>query len=113
MRRGRDNGFLYDADGKTLIGVNLGADFVSEHEWGIKGLHGSFAIPFADDKKLGLEKRTITTFAPFDLTFVRDKKHAVLYFAHSYYAKDADAEKKRADEIEHATTRGELNIYRG
>ena len=111
MRRGMDNGFLYDTDGTTLIGVNLGADYCSEHEWGIKGLHGSFAIPFSDDKKLGLKKRTITAFASSELTFVREKERAVLYFEHSYYMKDADAAKKREDAIRHVTTKGELHLY--
>jgi hypothetical protein len=106
-----DNGFLYDTDGTTLIGVNLGADYCAEHEWGIKGLHGAFAIPFGDDEKLGLAKRTITAVVSDALTFVRKKKYAVLYFEQSYYMKDADAAERRADEIKRVTTKGELHLY--
>lgn len=57
MRRGRDCGLLLDADG-MFIGVNLGADYVSEHEWGIKELHEYLGI---SDKGIGVARRTITT----------------------------------------------------
>jgi hypothetical protein len=31
-------------DGSTLIGINLGSDYVAEHEWGIKELRSDFGI---------------------------------------------------------------------
>jgi hypothetical protein len=54
MRRGLENGFLFDNG--TLIGVNLGADFVAEHELGIPGIRQSFGMT---DKGYGIERRLI------------------------------------------------------
>lgn len=53
MRRARDNGLLKDENGQ-LIGINLGADFCSEHEWGIKGLREMFGMK---DTGYGIDKR--------------------------------------------------------
>ena len=108
MRRGRDNGFLYDTDGTTLTGVNLGADYCSEHEWGIKGIQASFGIELADDKKLGLEKRTITTLpASPDLIFVKSKKSAVLYFRRvGYVSEGKSAADEQANVIKYDTDKG-------
>jgi len=40
----------------VLLGINLGADYTAEHEWGIDGLKQSFKIK---DEGLGIEKRRI------------------------------------------------------
>lgn len=49
MRRGRDNGWLISEQG-VFSGVNLGADFCAEHEWGIKELKKLLGVPdFKDD----------------------------------------------------------------
>lgn len=56
MRRARGNGLLKDDDGQ-LIGINLGADYVSEHEWGIKGLRQMFGVR---DEGYGIDKRIMT-----------------------------------------------------
>lgn len=56
MRRARDNGLLL-TDAGVLIGINLGADYCSEHEWGIKGLREMFGMK---DEGYGLDKRTVT-----------------------------------------------------
>lgn len=73
MRRANDNGFLFEGD--VLVGVNLGADYCAEHEWGIKNLCRDFGIgpvrgrkvePFSDplkEGKVGIEARTITRVA--------------------------------------------------
>lgn len=61
MRRGHNNGILFD-DNKHLVGINLGSDFTSEHEWGIKGLREMFGI---SDTGHGLVKRTITKVASY------------------------------------------------
>lgn len=113
MRRGRDNGFLYDTDGTTLIGVDLGSDHVSEHEWGIKGTQDSFGIQFTDNAKLGLEKRSITKLPPSpDFTLVKKKNVAVLYFRHvGYVPSGKSAETEQADSIKHAITQRELTLY--
>lgn len=56
MRRGSHGKAVHrDADGK-LIGVNLGADFTSEHEWGISGIREAYGI---DDNAIGLDRRLI------------------------------------------------------
>jgi hypothetical protein len=57
MREGRDNGFLFDNNG--LVALNLGADHVAEHEWGIKKTLIAFGIP-QDENVFGLERRTVT-----------------------------------------------------
>ena len=54
MRRANDASLLKDGD--KLIGINLGADFCAEHEWGIKGLRQAFGMK---DTGYGLEKRTM------------------------------------------------------
>lgn len=53
MRRARDNGILRDDNG-NLVGINLGADYCSEHEWGIKELRAAFGMK---DTGYGLAKR--------------------------------------------------------
>jgi hypothetical protein len=55
MRSAHDNGLL--KEGEKLIGINLGADFVSEHEWGIKGIRQLFGMK---ETGHGLAKRTAT-----------------------------------------------------
>jgi hypothetical protein len=54
MRKGYENGFL-SLEGK-YVGINLGSDFVAEHEWGIKDITKEFGI---DGIGHGLEKRII------------------------------------------------------
>lgn len=54
MRRGSDNGLLKNENGH-VIGINLGADFCAEHEWGIKGLRQMFGMK---DTGHGIDKRT-------------------------------------------------------
>lgn len=47
-----------------LIGINLGADYVAEHEWGIKELRNSFGITTESVKdKIGFESTKIQTIA--------------------------------------------------
>jgi hypothetical protein len=49
MRRGRDNSWLMDGD--KLVGINFGAEFAAEHEWGIADLRNRLGVanPKADD----------------------------------------------------------------
>lgn len=54
MRRGHDNGWL-EEDG-NLIGINLGSDFVAEHEWGTKDLREILGVS-EDESILGIERR--------------------------------------------------------
>lgn len=55
MRRAYDGKFAVVDDG-NVAGVSLGADFTSEHEWGIKPIYQRFAV---DRNKDGVEGRTI------------------------------------------------------
>lgn len=68
MRRAHDHGLLKAEDG-TLIGINLGADYCSEHEWGIKELRQKFGM---SDNEYGLAKRTIRKI-PTWLDYQTDK----------------------------------------
>ncbi|MFA5559549.1 MAG: hypothetical protein WDA59_08910 [Methanofastidiosum sp.] len=65
MRRGYDSEILTDEQGE-FVGINLGADFTSEHEWGIKGIRNEFGV---DTTKLGIEKRVVRK-VPETLMFV-------------------------------------------
>lgn len=73
MRLARDNGLLKSDDGK-IIGINLGADYVSEHEWGIKKLRQKFGI---QDSGYGLEKRTVQDIPKY-VDFIDKGKQTVL-----------------------------------
>jgi hypothetical protein len=56
MRQGfYDKSFVFDKD--VFVGINLGWDFCSEHEWGIKKLKETFRIT---DKGLGFVARKIS-----------------------------------------------------
>lgn len=68
MRQSYKNEILIN-DSK-LIGINLGADYCAEHEWGIKRTHSSFGI---DTSKFGLEKRKVTK-TPSNLSWLENSK---------------------------------------
>lgn len=62
MRKARDASWI--KNGKDEIcGINLGADFVAEHEWGIKRLKSRFNMLAEDDVRLedkfGIERRRL------------------------------------------------------
>jgi hypothetical protein len=81
MREGRDNNFL-EIDGK-IIGINLGADYCSEHEWGIKELKRQLGIP-GIEKFLGIKGRTTTLFPENQFFFDKGKTHTCLTFEKNY-----------------------------
>ena len=64
-----------------FIGVSLGYDFTSEHEWGIKKIKELFGIPESSKKNMGIKSRTITK-CPKNLIFKRDGEYALLWVAH-------------------------------
>ena len=67
-------------DGK-LIGVSLGADFVSEHEWGIPDLISSFDI---SKKDIGIKSRQIRICPGNLCNFVdNDKQKSYIFFIRS------------------------------
>jgi hypothetical protein len=57
MRRSNDSHFWIENG--VLIGLNLGADFTAEHEWGIKEIKQLFGIA-PKDTDFGLSRRKIT-----------------------------------------------------
>ncbi|MDX1286207.1 MAG: hypothetical protein R3182_14405, partial [Draconibacterium sp.] len=59
----------------------LGADFTSEHEWGIKKMRELFGIPESSKKTMGIKSRTISK-CPENLLFKRDGDSAVLWVAY-------------------------------
>lgn len=82
MRKGQNQKFLTEKDmlpgsnsGK-LIGISLGADFVSEHEWGIQGIQGAFGL---DSSAMG-EDRYKMTLKPENLYLLRNDKEVALVF---------------------------------
>lgn len=60
MRAARSSSIIV-VDDKT-VAINLGADFVSEHEWGIKSTYHAFGIKQADIgvNPVGVGSRTVT-----------------------------------------------------
>lgn len=75
MRRGRGGGIRRTEDG-SIESANLGADYTSEHEWGIKGLERDFAL----DKTAapGVPRRTIRV-SPEGVTWDVDEN--ILFYA--------------------------------
>lgn len=65
MRRGYNNGLIYKND---FIGVNLGADATSEHEWGIKPIRQAFGMR---NDGVGIERRIITCVPKLDGAYRR------------------------------------------
>lgn len=98
MKRGYDSEFLIDENG-VLLGINLGADFTSEHEWGIEGIKSAFGLK--DKQKsilgnqkplLGIDRRKINN--KVDLIFkdivIKKEKHKVLIHSSSWLKEHAE-----------------------
>ena len=85
-----------------FLGISLGYDFTSEHEWGIKGIRNKFGIPESSKKNMGVDSRTITTIPkvvyvnenkkkddPIELLFFKKSKkkgqsYAIMWVGSSY-----------------------------
>jgi hypothetical protein len=57
-----------------FIGISLGYDYCSEHEWGIKGIRRQFAIPESSKKNMGINNRIITAIPKVIFTNDNSKK---------------------------------------
>lgn len=55
-----DFGFIKDENG-VFIGISLGFDFTSEHEWGIKGISSYLGMPKLTRRNMGIKSRTVTS----------------------------------------------------
>lgn len=91
MRRGFNNSILKNNTGQ-FMGICLGADFTSEHEWGIKGIAQMFGFANTiDDMSVFGPKRTTITHVPENLHFfvqgVRPKRSYLI--AASYFSKES------------------------
>jgi hypothetical protein len=82
MRRGMDNGFLELSD--KYVGINLGADYCSEHEWGIKGIKQTLGIP---DPGIihGIKGRTVTIFPQDKMFYDSRKTHTCLTMERNHH----------------------------
>lgn len=77
MRRACQDTDFIEHDGE-LIGLCLGADYCAEHEWGIKGIHRQWGIPWKTPGVYGFARRQVTVVPDF-LRFLEDKKEAILW----------------------------------
>lgn len=81
MRRARDAEFIMN--GEIFVGINLGADFVAEHEWGISDIKGVLGVPVnvtMSPELHGIKGRTVTKFPSKDFFFQKKKTHTCLTF---------------------------------
>lgn len=83
MRKGlKDNGIITSENGQ-VIGINLGWDFVSEHEWGIPEIRNAFGISDTVTRKsLGADVRLITN-VPGGLLFLDFEDAVYLVYSDS------------------------------
>lgn len=106
MRRGNQGKTVIRLeDEKTLLGVNLGADFTAEHEWGIEKLRRIYGI---DNQLDGIKGRLISQ-APADrilrgeVRFGKPKAtwHALVSFASPYHKEhNTTLDKELIDRLE-------------
>jgi len=85
MRRAY-NSELWIENGE-FVGINLGADFTSEHEWGIKGIKSAFHM-VEDEQVLGIARRMILNM-PENLVYRNitiDKKKYYVLILIGYYS---------------------------
>lgn len=108
MRRGYDGDFLTDGD--NLVGVSLGSDFTSEHEWGIKKLLKNFGIN-RNESQFGIEARKITKI-PDRLIHSAKKDESYLILPHDTYSEKFTEENIWVKKKQHGCISSELNLYK-
>jgi len=86
MRKACNNYNLIVNDDK-FIGVALGFDFTSEHEWGIEELRRICGIPESNKKNMGVKNRTISICPMLILNeeTINNIPHAILYTGNRYH----------------------------
>lgn len=75
-------------DGEVFVGINLSADYCSEHEWGIAEIKSALGIPVDTTlpENQGIRGRTITKFNPALFFFQKRKTHTCLTFERHFDA---------------------------
>ena len=101
MRRTYNSQFIFNEDG-TFVGLNLGADYCAEHEWGIRDLEDTFGI---NRNLVGIKSRTIQklpdSMRTLEFQYRGIKYIGLLCHSYSYYN---NLDKKRLKEkIGHMT----------
>lgn len=109
MRKGRDNGFI--VMNGVFVGVSLGADYCAEHEWGIEKLHNAWGIPYTDESKPGLLRRTVTKMPTSYTSFLNIKTPLLLCLSYDFDLKTPEGTEKVK---EHYTKKHmELHLSKG
>lgn len=70
MRASRNGSFIFQNKHNKLIGINLGADYVAEHERGIKEI--KLALGLNEEAKPGLPRKLVTKQSPL-LIWIENK----------------------------------------
>ncbi len=84
MRRAFNDFDFIEQDNK-VIGINLGYDHCSEHEWGIDGIMRKLGIPGnSEPENFGIKARMVTEFPEDLFHFLKDKTKACLVFERCY-----------------------------
>ncbi len=79
--RKASSGYSIIINEDEFVGISLGSDATSEHEWGIKELKATFGIPESSKKTMGIKSRTVKK-CPENLLFKRNGDSALLWVAY-------------------------------
>lgn len=84
MRRARDASWIVSEDTKQFVGINLGADFCAEHEWGVDDLKKILGVT-EDESVDGIERRRAKQVRPECVALVEhgDVLSLVVDYPHS------------------------------
>lgn len=70
MRKAFDGGWLVSEKNGQFMGINFGADFCAEHEWGIADLKRLLGVTEESNKLMGIEKRRVKVVNPATVALV-------------------------------------------
>ena len=101
MRRSFEGSFIYN-EKEEMIGINIGADFCAEHEWGIGRMQDRLGVT---NKSFitGVDRRKINNCDSIDggLLTIKNKKYFYIYSANIDYlmAEEKETLKKVFDNL--------------
>jgi hypothetical protein len=108
MRRCFHDMHLISSPSGQIVGVSLGYDFTSEHEWGIDGIRDAFGLPKRPALGLvGLDARTITKL-PENFKFFNFPSAAYLFYSERFVYDREEWTERELDDILHARDDEEL-----